>query len=167
MKGSEYKQLQETAWQRPLTEGEQARLEAYLAAYPEAQEDWRLETGLSRVLRELPDAPLASNFTAQVLRAVERERTATVRSATSWSWHWRLSLQWRHIVTLGAAVGCAALMAYQYSRMSDRAELAQSVARVTSVATMPSLEVLQDFEAINRLSQVSSGVDLDLLAGVQ
>ncbi|MBI3192351.1 MAG: hypothetical protein HYZ36_06770 [Pedosphaera parvula] len=167
MKGSEYMQLLETAWQRPLSEGEQARLEAYFAAHPEVREDWMLEAGLSRVLHDLPDTPLASNFTAQVLRTVERDQAVTNRPAKAVSWRSWLSLGWRRIVTLGAAVGCAALMAYQYSRMSDRAELAQSVAKVTSVATMPSLEVLQDFEAINRLSQVSSGVDLDLLAGVQ
>jgi len=51
-------------------------LREWLAAHPEAQESLDLETGLTEALRKVPDVPVASNFTARVLQAVEREAIA-------------------------------------------------------------------------------------------
>lgn len=167
MNDSEYKQLRETAWRRRLTAGEQARLEAHLAKHSETADDWELEYRLGESIRHLPGAPLSSNFTARVLRAVEQERATPTRSAAPWGLRWWLSLHRGRAVTMALVAIAATLAAYQYTRVSARTELARSVARVSSVATLPSLEVLQDFEAINRLSQVSAGVDLDLLAAAQ
>ena len=166
MNGSEYQQLQETAWRRPLTTEEQARLQAHLLAHPEARDDWDLETMINQGLRKLPDTPLASNFTAQVLRAVQREQAA-IRPATLAGWRWWPALTWsRSALVAGLAVGVG-LMAFQYHRTSARAELAQSLAQVSSVASQPGIELLRDFEAINRLGQAPPGVDLDLLAAAQ
>lgn len=167
MNGSEYQQLQETAWRRPLTTEEQARLQAHLLAHPEAQEDWDLETMINQGLRKLPDTPLASNFTARVLRAVEREQAAATRPATPAGWRWWPALAWsRAVLVAGLTVGVG-LAAYQSHRTSARAELAQSLAQVSIVASQPGIELLRDFEAINRLGQAPPGVDLDLLAAAR
>ena len=167
MKGYEYEKLREMARQRRLSEKERLRLVACLALQPDAQRDWESEIELDQALRNLPDVPLSSNFTAQVLNAVAREQ----RAALSW---WKLPAwlcgsypRWRCAMTWGGVALCTAFVAYEYNLVSNRAELAQSVAKVSSVAAMPSIEVLQDFEAINRLSQVLPGADLDLLATTQ
>lgn len=65
-------ELTELAWRRGLTPDEQARLRQYLAAHPAARSQWELEAALTRALDRLPPAPVSSNFTALVLKAVQR-----------------------------------------------------------------------------------------------
>ena len=73
MNDVELHQLQEIALRRSLSADEQTRLRAFLGENPSTQAVWEEEMALSQLLDELPDAPLASNFTAQVLHALERE----------------------------------------------------------------------------------------------
>src|ERR1041384_4324215 len=76
-----FQRLLELSWKRKLTGAEQAQLQAWLAAHPEAQADWDAEASLNEALRRLQDSPVPSNFTARVLQAIELdERTNTVRS---------------------------------------------------------------------------------------
>src|SRR5262245_66668141 len=80
MSDSLYKELLEASWRRKLTPEEETRLQHYLAAHPEAQAEWEDEMALSFHLRQLPDAPLSSNFTARVLEAVELEQRRQERA---------------------------------------------------------------------------------------
>src|SRR5688572_27110742 len=73
MNDAAFKQLLDTALRRKLTPEEEARLQACLAHDPQARAVWEEEMALSQLLNGLPDAPLASNFTAQVLQAVDRD----------------------------------------------------------------------------------------------
>ena len=73
MNDAAFNQLLDTALRRKLTAEEEARVQACLARDPRARAVWEEEMALSRLLKGLPDAPLASNFTAQVLQAVERD----------------------------------------------------------------------------------------------
>src|SRR2546429_6136960 len=73
MSDAEFNLLLENATRRKLTTGEEARLRAHLASDPSAKAVWEEEMALSQLLDRLPDAPLATNFAAQVLEAVERE----------------------------------------------------------------------------------------------
>src|SRR3974390_2327092 len=68
--------FRELSWRRKLSPAEAEEVRAWLAAHPEAQEDWDVETGLSEALDRLPNMPVATNFTVQVLRAVERKDNA-------------------------------------------------------------------------------------------
>jgi len=52
------------------------------AASP-SRKSWNLETGLTEALRRWPDVPVASNFTARVLQAVEWEAKAEARAQNS------------------------------------------------------------------------------------
>ena len=54
-----------------MTPSEEAELQKYLAANPAERADWQVEAELNRLLERLPEAPpVASNFTARVLKAV-------------------------------------------------------------------------------------------------
>src|SRR5688572_31432605 len=89
-----YQELVETSWRRKLTSEEEAELRAYLAAHPELQEEWEDEVFLTQRLDRLPNAPLASNFTAQVLQKLDldvaREERATRRpwQMSGWGRRW-------------------------------------------------------------------------------
>ena len=64
--------LREVISRRPLTEAEQAELDVWLSAHPEARTDWELELALSKTL-ERDSAPKApSNFTARIFQEIER-----------------------------------------------------------------------------------------------
>jgi hypothetical protein len=160
-----HQQLRETGWRRKLTEAEQAELRAHLAAQPEARTDWEAEAALTEGLDRLNDVPVASNFTARVLQAIERETAARSRMARSSSW-WQ-SLNWVPKAATMALVLGLSVAAYHHHQVATRAELAESLLAVTDVKSLPAhAEVLKDFEAIRRLSQTPPA-DEELLALLQ
>ena len=79
-----FERWRERSWRRKLTSAEQAELRAWLAAHPEAQAEWEAEMALNDVLDQLPDAPVASNFTARAVAAVEREKAEIYRLGLRW-----------------------------------------------------------------------------------
>jgi hypothetical protein len=149
-----YHQLRETAWRRKLTELEACEMRAHLAAHPEAQADWEAEAALNDALGQLKETAVSSNFTALVLQAVERENAKRARSrAARWNFGWPL-LNWAPKVAAAMLVLAVSLVVYQRHQVASRRELAASVAAVANVKSLPPYpEVLEDFEAIRRLSQ--------------
>src|SRR5471030_1950384 len=112
--------------------------------------DAQLEARLSQALSRLPDAPVASNFTSRVMQAVELE---DLRRSRRWifGWNW-------HYVLPRAAVAMAVLvftgLALQHHELnSHRLEVARSVAFVAGNQSLPSVEMLKNFEVIRRMSQ--------------
>src|SRR5438874_9233745 len=85
-----YEKLLAISWRRKLTETEAAELQAWLVAHPELQGEWQEEAHLNDLLEALPDAPMASNFTARVLAEVERQERSEARdrgkSRRFWNW---------------------------------------------------------------------------------
>lgn len=161
MKRSEYLELLETARRRRLTPAEDALVRAYLAANPAAQPEWEAEQHLNHALRRLPQIPMAGNFTARVLDAAQRP-TPSASSPRSASWIERVAAFFRtHPVATATAVVAAALVTVQLYRQRERARV------VDSLANLPRIEALQDFEAIVRLGQVRSSADEDLLTALQ
>src|SRR5437867_10645652 len=104
MTEAEFNRLLDIAQRRPLTPAEEVRVREYTLERPEARNLWEEEAALNHVLSRLPQAPLSSNFTAQVLHAVGREQDGALTSATvaGWSRLWR----WRPLAA--ATVGAAA-----------------------------------------------------------
>jgi hypothetical protein len=146
-----YHQLREAGWRRKLTEAEQAELGAHLAAHPEAQADWEAEAGLNDVLGQLKDFSVSSNFTARVLQAVEREAAAQARER--WKFWWP-SFGRAPKVAAAVLVAGMSVLAYHRHQVTTRVELAESLVAVADVKSLPAYpEVLEDFEAIRRLSQ--------------
>jgi anti-sigma factor RsiW len=152
-----YHRLRELSWRRSLTENEQAELRAWLAAHPEAQTEWEVETDLSTMLQRLPDAPVPSNFAARVLKSVERETAAPRRQESGWAWRWRVFLP--RVAGVAAVIGFSLFGYHQYT-VAQQARLVRKLAETPAVAN-PAL--LEDFEAIQQLGSTPRP-DEELLA---
>jgi len=164
MNESEYQSLLETSWRRPLTADELARLESWAAGHPEAQAEWEAEKSLNGLLARLPDAPVASNFTAQVLQAVEREAKAVSRQPS----FLEQVKRWfqRPAPRLAWALLLVGVLWFGYDRhqANVRTDVAKGMSVLANVASLSDPAVLEDFEAIQRLSQTAPGVDDELYA---
>lgn len=153
-----YNRLRELSWRRPLTENEQAELRAWVAAHPEAQAEWEVETNLSAMLHQLPDAPVPSNFTARVRQAVEQETAAAEQQpGFHWAWRWRVFLP--RVAGVAVVIGFS-LFGYHRHAIVQQARLVKKLADTPEVAN-PAL--LEDFEAIRSLGSTPSP-DEELLA---
>jgi len=160
-----YNHLRELSWRRRLTGPEEAELRAWLSAHPEAQADWEAEAGLNASLSRLPDAPVPGNFTARVLQAVEREAAAELRRPEGrWlTWLWR---RWLPRVVFAAVFVGAGLVSYRHVEAAHHRKLAESVAVVSAVSSLPGPDILKDFDAIQALNPTPPP-DEQLLAVLQ
>ena len=166
MNDADFNQLLDTALRRKLTAEEEARLQAFLARDPQARAVWEEEMALSQLLNGLPDAPLASNFTAQVLQAVEHD-TRLRKAPKLFRWL-GLPRPAQRYAAACLAVVLAALGYWQYESVR-REKLALALHRLaphfdtpsTTVALTP-VELWNNFDAINRLPQTQT--DEELLA---
>lgn len=154
--------LTDLSWRRPLTPEEAARLKAALGDEPAADERIALENALSRALQRLPDVPVAGNFTARVLQEAAREDRRTETRAPAGAW-WR---RWLPRAAVAAVVAGTGLISWNRVETHRRAEMAESVATVAEVSSLPSPEILKDFEAIRALTP-SPRADEELLALLQ
>ena len=172
MHGDELNQLRETLFRRELREDEQEALRRHLDAQAQDPGVWAEDVALSRLLARLPDAPRPSNFTAQVLQAVELEPCSRRRGFS-------LVLWWagrRPAIRLATSLSCLLLVfvAYAQYQALSRARLATSIASVvrsveaaSAVAQLPPVEILRDFEAIRGLSQSRVAADEELLVALR
>ena len=160
-----YEHLRELSWRRKLTPSEESRLRAFLGAHPEAQADWESEARLSEMMGALPDAPIASNFTARVLEAVKLEELGELRKLRKSRAGW-----WQRLVTRAALAGLVGATGFvsirQLHQAHVRAEVKSSLATVSEMPPMPSPELLQSFDAIRALSPPPAA-DEKLLALLQ
>ena len=156
-----YEKLREISWRRKLSSGEERELREWLAAHPEAQESFESEAVLTEALRKIPDVPVASNFTARVLQAVEREANAEARTKQSRSRGWRSLPRWLPKLASGTVVVMVGLFAYLHNNNVEAKQraLAQRMAGVP----LPSPEILTNFDAI-RIVSATAAPDEQLLA---
>lgn len=158
MKNRSHK-LRESVWRRKLTGAERSELHAQ----PEILADLELESHLSETLAKIPDAPVSSNFTARLMQAVELEESHQSRQrGFGWFCHALLP----RIAVTAAVVLFAGLTFHHYELTSQRTALAKNVALVAESQPLPSAEVLNNFDAIERLSQPAHA-DEELLALLQ
>jgi hypothetical protein len=142
----------ESLWRRKLSQAERAELRAR----PELE----LEARLTEALAKIPAAPVPSNFTARVLDAIEFEENRAVRSR-GWIWNWRWS--WPRIAVAAAVLIFAGVSFQRYEASSHRIELAKNAAQVAAAQPLPSVDALNNFDAIQRMSQPAH-TDTELLA---
>jgi len=157
-----YNRLREISWRRDLTDAEQAELRAFLASHPETQADWEMESSLNAGLKQLPEAPVSSNFTSRVLKVLELNLAAPergrVRTAVS-KW-WQVLLPRAAVALIVVGAGCYGYYLYQ---VAQRKKLAEGLAVVATVQKLPSTEVLENFDAIRGLGS-KPAADEELLA---
>jgi len=173
----ERESLRELASKRPLTGPEQARLRQLLHHQPEARADWSEELALTEALHRLPEVPVSSNFTARVLRAAELEAGTPAPTPALWPAKLRFARWLPYAATLALVVATVwfirlerrAAQEAQYALDAaeiqlGRAKLARDAATLHSLAPVPSIELLQDFDAIRRMSLMPLEADQELLA---
>ncbi|EEF58148.1 hypothetical protein [Pedosphaera parvula] len=159
-----FQQLLEISWQRALTESEQTRLRAYLEAHPEAGKAWLLESGLTRALEELPNVPISSNFTARVLQAVELEKATAARAREkNRRFGWPI-FKWAPQTAAAAFVLGIGVFTYQQHQTHTRETMAQNVAAVSEFVSASNPELMENFDAIRRLSDPQPKADVELIA---
>lgn len=165
MNDQEYNRLRELSWQRRLTSVEEARVQEYLAANPDAREDWQTEAELNHLLEHLPEAPqVSTNFTARILQAAQLESAAREREGARGWLAWRFLHGWLPKAAAGGlACGLLFFGHYQY-QLSSRAALARNVAQLSDAVSASDPELMNDFEPIRRLSDPQPKADLELIA---
>ncbi len=111
------------------------------------------------LLTRLPDVPVASNFTARVMQAIELEEMRQSRWRL-FGWRWRVVIP--RIAAATVIVGLATFTFYQHEIYVQQVALAKSAALVAA-QPMPGVEALKNFDAIQRMGQTAHP-DNELLA---
>jgi hypothetical protein len=165
----EYNRLREISWRRKLSAEEEITLQSYLLAHPDLQADWDDDLALSHALDRLPNAPLPSNFTAQVMLALDLEVAAEerkMRQNRDWRWWLHQFLPKAALGLLTVSLGVLGMTQY---RNHLREEMMHKTAEFSKVAgVLPEAEMWQDFEAIRRLNtSTPAASDDELLAALK
>lgn len=145
----------ESLWRRKLSAADRAGLRG--------QPELELEAQLTDALAKLSEAPVPSNFTARVLAAIELEDVQAARSPGR-AWNWRLL--WPRVVVAAAVLIFAGVSIQRYETNSHRLALVKNVAMVAAAQPLPSVDALENLDAIQRMSQ-SAPADGELLAALQ
>jgi hypothetical protein len=167
MNDPEYNELRTASWRRRLTPSEEARVQAHLALYPEAQAQWEEDQVLTRHLQELPDVPVSSNFTSLVMQSIDAEAVCSHGRAAVPS---RFTAWLRRLAPRIALAGIVALLAvtgvFEYEH-HNRKQFADAMERFVQASNVPGPEVFEDFDAIKQLQPVAFSKDEDLLAALR
>ncbi len=131
----------ESLWRRKLSAAERAELRA--------QPELTVEAQLTDVLANIPAAAVPANCTARVLAAIDLEEAQAARSV----WHWRWHLLLPRIAVAAAVLIFAGVSLQRYEASSHRITLAKNIAMVTVAQPLPSVDALNNFDAIQRMSQ--------------
>jgi hypothetical protein len=127
-----------------------------------ASPDAELELRLTGALSRLKDAPVPSNFTARVMDEIGREEMRETPSS-NWHWHWNL---WPRFGGAAAALLLAVMMVQHHETTVHRVQLARTLETVAGLPSVPSVDALNNFEAIQAMGQ-RAHADEELLALVQ
>jgi len=147
--------LRELLWRRKLSGAERAGFSGQAAL--------DLESRLTAALSNIYDVPVPSNFTSWVLVAVDLEEARVVR-ARHWTLNWRLL--WPRVAAVAAILFFAGVGYQRYETHSHRAALAKNVLLLARSQPLPSVEVLENLDAIQRMS-LPARADGELLAALQ
>ena len=155
--------LRELLWRSKLSEAETAELQALLSAHPEAVPDSHVEQALTQALERLPDAPpVATNFTALVMREIEREAKVRTRTGNRWSLR-----RWLPRMAVACLVLGVSLASWHVHKVNARAAMARDVAELGAVLVDSAPELSQNLDTIRRLDDSAPKADTDLLALMQ
>lgn len=146
--------MHESLWRRKPTAVEREELHTR----PELELEARLTEALSR----MPDAPVASNFTSRVRAAIDLEEAKSRRSG--WQWNWRLLLP--RMAVAATVLFIAGIGVRNHQIASHRMAMARNVAMAATSAPAPSVDALENLDAIQRMGQ-STHADGELLADLQ
>jgi ferric-dicitrate binding protein FerR (iron transport regulator) len=169
MNNTEFERWLDTVRRRPLSAAEQSQLESFLSRHPDWREAWNEEATLTRLLAALPDPPISSNFTAQVLNATNFHSPPAAR-VLPWLQLPRPALGFA-LASLVLLLGAVGFLVHQ-DRTQTRwaasvADLSRQIELAANSTDLPAIQLLQDFDAIYHLSQPHSLADEELLAALE
>jgi ferric-dicitrate binding protein FerR (iron transport regulator) len=145
--------------QPELSPEEESKLEAWLAAHPDARAAWEADRALGRVLQALPDTPVSSNFTARVMQQLDLAEAQERRKQGGWR------LLWPRLGWTTAALALAVFGAQQF-RSSQRTQLVFDAALVSKdIARLP--DAFRDFDVVESLRQIPPASDDGILIALQ
>ena len=145
----------ESLWRQKLTTAEKVALRA--------QPELELEARLTSALGKIPDVPVPSNFSARILGAIQLEDAQAARSR-GWTLNWRRFLP--RIATAAAILVFTGISLHRFTTNTHQALLAKNVAQIASAAQPPSVDALENLEAIQTMS-LPAPADGELLAVLQ
>lgn len=119
----------------------------------------KFQNELRELLSRLPDAPVASNFTARVMQQIDLEES---RRARKWNFIFNRRAFLPRAAVATAAILFAGLTLQHHELNVHRVALAKNAALVAETP-MPSVDALKNFDAIRRMSQPTRADD-ELLA---
>ncbi len=163
-------QFRELSWRQRLTDAERAALQKHLAAHLEAKAEWEAELRLNELLEQMPEAPVvASNFTARVMQAVERDAAVRTPARSGTGWGWVAVRVWLARAAVACViVGGSCLAIQQHQLAAARRVTAQNVAKLAEAYSATGPVPTEDFDAIRRLtSDAPTKPDTELLALMQ
>jgi hypothetical protein len=166
MKKRSYEDWIDLQWQRELSQEEVLDWQSFLSNQPEFAAQWELDQQLLRGVRSLADVPLSNNFTSRVLRSVEHVQPEHLnhiqtREPAIESW---LSRFWALPAMRVVGVSALILVGVGIWQWDPNAvNLVESVTTITEAETVPTVEELQDFDAIHGLAQSSADIDWELV----
>ena len=143
---------------RRLTPAEAEALRRRLENRPRERARLAEELALNAALEALPTPSVPGNFAARVWADIERDERASRRPA---GW-----LAWLGDLRPAQLVGFATLMlavtgGWWQFQLHERSVLAANVAELAQ--TVPDVELLRDFEAIQALQTAPRNSDVDLM----
>ena len=124
-----------------------------------------LDPALDALLRRLPDRSVPSNFSFRVLQAVESKQFVA-QKPTLW---WKIIHHPVRLISqaaVGAMALCLGLFGYQHYEATTQMKMAESVVTVAQVSSLPSPDLLRDFEAVRHLN-TTPAADEELLTLLQ
>lgn len=156
-----HQKLREIAWRRRLTPAEQAELQAWLTAHPEAQKDAELEAALDALLNSRPPVAVSSNFTARVMQAIEADaRRKETIPAPALHWWWKFMPR----LVMASCVLAVGGLSYRQYLVGKQNELIHAAQEIVNARPLADTAVIQDFEVIRQLPSSVVVADEKLLA---
>lgn len=154
-------------WKTQLSPEEQVELQVSLAERRDTLAQFEEDMRLNRLLQQLPDAPVSSNFTSQTMQVIVREHQRRSRPVVLRLWADYIAFSWGRKLAFASVLALAGLLSYQQYQLSARRELARSVLSVSNV--LPMADDIEGFSAIDGLKRVPVGrsEEPDLLDALQ
>lgn len=149
-----------------LSSAEQAELMAYLEQHPEQRPALEQDLRLNELLTEMPDTAVSANFTSRVLQLASQVQRPRVPAWIEGAWR-GLVHGWAPKAALAVCLIGLGLFINHQRQETARIELVRHVAEIHTLTRDDTLDVLQNFEAIQRLVEVQRDPDRELIAALK
>lgn len=168
MKSYPNESWRELTWRENLPPHQARRLAQKIAEQPALSAEEEEERNLTRLLNQLPDVPVPSNFTALVLQEVAKEKQ---RRIVSRRFGWQFWARWSTRAAFAGLLGILSWVGFTRYELRREEEIARNVVEFSRRMSIPvenlrPSDILSNFEAIRRLNPVASQDDDELIGAL-